>query len=294
MCILKITIIGLGLIGGSLGLAIKNKAGLEAAVTGIDMDPHSTELALERGAIDHGASDLRQGVQDADIVFICTPVLQIVPLIKKIVPYLKRGAIVTDAGSSKRQVMEGTAGIIPPGVYFIGGHPMAGREHSGVAAASKELFRDKWYIIIPSADTPSEKIETVRKVIGWTGAVITQMDVASHDCYAAAMSHVPHVAAAALVNLLCSCPDQENGKRFIGGGFKDTTRIASSNADMWADICMTNSEEITKGLLRFQALLTHVIDAAQKGDRAALHHFFSEAKRRRDAMISESLWPNGH
>ncbi len=289
MRILNITIIGLGLIGGSLGLAIKEGAGSEVVITGVDKDLRSIEVAIERGAIDSGTHDLRQGVEEADIVFLCTPVLQILPLVKKILPYLKSGAIVTDVGSTKKQLMEGILGFMPKDIFFIGGHPMAGREQSGIAAANKELFRDRWYIIIPHADTPPDKIETVKKVIGWTGAVITTMNIANHDRYAAVISHVPHVAAAALVNLLYTCPDWENSKRFTGGGFKDTTRIASSNADMWADICISNSDEIINSLIRYQALLDGVIDAARNGDRATLHKFFSEAKRRRDAIISESL-----
>lgn len=289
MRILNITIIGLGLIGGSLGLAIREGAGSEVVITGVDKDLRSIEVAIERGAIDSGTHDLRQGVEEADIVFLCTPVLQILPLVKKILPYLKSGAIVTDVGSTKKQLMEGILGFMPKDIFFIGGHPMAGREQSGIAAANKELFRDRWYIIIPHADTPPDKIETVKKVIGWTGAVITTMNIANHDRYAAVISHVPHVAAAALVNLLYTCPDWENSKRFTGGGFKDTTRIASSNADMWADICISNSDEIINSLIRYQALLDGVIDAARNGDRATLHKFFSEAKRRRDAIISESL-----
>lgn len=289
MHILNITIIGLGLIGGSLGLAIKEGADFGTVITGVDRDMHSIELAIERGAVDCGTHDVRQGVEGADIVFLCTPVLQIVPLVQRIVPYLKAGAIVTDVGSTKQQLINSITAVMPENVFFIGGHPMAGREQSGIAAANKDLFRNKWYFLIPEANTPAEKIDTVKKVIGWTGAVITAMNIENHDRYAAVISHVPHVAAAALVNLLYTCPDWENSKRFTGGGFKDTTRIASSNADMWADICISNSDEIINSLLRYQSLLNGVIDAARSGDRTTLHKFFSEAKQRRDAIISESL-----
>ncbi len=278
----RITIIGVGLIGGSLGLALK-AAGHD--VTGVDSDQGSLAIAVERGSVDRGATDLAAGVAAADIVFLCTPVLQIPALAARIAPHLKTGAIVTDVGSTKKFLGEKIARLLPRGVHYVGGHPMAGREKSGIAAADINLFRDKRYILTPGAATP-EAVAAIADLIRETGARASVMDVVHHDDCAAVISHVPHVVAAGLVNLLGRYPgEEENIGALAGGGFCDTTRIASSDADMWADICLTNPVAITAGLEELQALLGDVAAAIRRGDRAAVHAFFAAAKARRDNII---------
>jgi prephenate dehydrogenase len=282
----RIAVIGMGLIGGSLGLSFKAARGSKIEVTGIDTDELSLVKARQRGAADMVTTDCKAGVADADLVFICTPVLQVASLVKEIAPFLKPGAILTDTGSTKGYLMEQIRALLPAAVHYVPGHPMAGREKSGIEAADEKLFKDKWYILTPATAAPVQAIDTVQQVIGWTGARITVMDAAKHDWCTALISHVPHIGAAALVNLLAFSDDQDSSIKLAGGGFRDTTRIASSNADMWADICVTNAGPIADSLDKFIQSLTAVAAAVRQGDRACLHSFFAKAKKRRDELLA--------
>lgn len=287
--VMKITIIGMGLIGGSIGLALKAASKYKYRITGIDNGGNTLRQSVLCGAADCVTTDLAKGVSEADVVFICTPVLQIVPVVKKILPFLKPGAILTDVGSTKGYVGERITAILPAHIYYVAGHPMAGREQSGITAADKDLFRDKWYIVIPAeASSSPYAVETVCQLIKDIGARITTMDTVSHDRCAAIISHVPHIAAAALVNLLDVYPNPEDSLKLAGGGFRDTTRIASSNADMWSDICLTNADSITDGLENLQAILGKIVNDIRQGDRQNLYDFFRAAKTRRDALITAS------
>lgn len=288
MTIKKITIIGLGLIGGSLGLSFKAGGGKGVFVTGVDGDATTLTQALACGAVDYSTNNLLEGVRDAQIIFLCVPVLQIVPIVEKILPYLKPGTILSDVGSTKGFLGKRLASILPDSICYVSGHPMAGGEQSGIMAAKKDLFRDKWYILVPESSTCSKGLETISQVLEWTGARLTTMGVEDHDQCAAIISHIPHVAAAALVNLLALYPDLEDNFKLVGGGFRDTTRIASSNADMWADICLTNGTPIIDSLLQLQNLLNEIIRGVQTGDRQAIHNFFQRAKIRRDALITKT------
>jgi prephenate dehydrogenase len=285
MSALKIIIIGVGMIGGSLGLALKGACRGEFEITGIDSDQASLAAAVEAGAIDK-AADLAAGVVDADIVFLCTPVLQIPRLVGEIVPHLKPGAIITDVGSTKGFLRREITALLPPDSCYIGAHPMAGREKSGITAADGTLFYEKKYILTPDDNTPPEAVQLLSRLVGLTGAMVTVMDVEHHDLCAAVISHIPHIAAAALVNLLGRYPGEEqNLLNLAGGGFGDTTRIASSNADMWADVCMTNPDAISQSLDQYQAILEEISQLIRQGDRVALHAFFQTAKARRDSFI---------
>lgn len=290
MRLMRIAIVGIGLIGGSLGIAIRQRQ--EAIVVGIDLDREVIETALERGAIDEGTIELAEGVREADIIFMCTPVLQIIPLIERMIPFLKPGAILTDVGSTKGFLYEQILELLPGGIHYVGGHPMAGGEQSGIIAANGELFRDKMYILFPDTVQNPAALRKVQQVVEWTGATITTMGIAEHDRCAAVISHVPHVAAAALVTLLEQYPDPDAGVKLAGGGFRDTTRIASSNADMWADICLTNDKAIIDSLSGLQSILGSVIAAIQAKDRMAIHTFFYQAKQRRDSLINASFSPS--
>ncbi len=281
----QIAIIGMGLIGGSLGLAIKASQGSKVEIIGIDTNQFSLEQAKQLGAADRITSDYKSGIGNADMVFMCTPVLQIATIVKKIAPHLKQGAILTDTGSTKTYLMEQIAAAIPQGIHFVPGHPMAGREKSGIEAAVETLFCDKWYILTPREDEHPHAVEAVRKVIKWTGARVTTMNAVDHDWCTALISHVPHIGAAALVNLLAFAQDQENSIKLAGGGFRDTTRIASSNADMWADICMTNAAPIADSLDKFSQIVSGVAASIRQGDRVSIHNFFAIAKERRDHLL---------
>ena len=286
---MKLAIIGVGLIGGSLGLCLKKEMGKDIFITGLCRTQKSMDLAVELGAVDMAAPDVRAVVEDADIVFLATPVLQMVPMLGKILPHLKQGAILTDAGSTKAYLWQHIQGILPEGVYYIAGHPMTGREKSGVEAASADLFRNKAYVIVEDTGAPPEAHEKLMSVLSHTGANFLRLDIRKHDRCASIISHVPHVTAAALVTLLNQSEgDMESCLKLAGGGFKDTTRIASSNADMWADICMTNGEAIATHLRDLQAILGTVIGAIEAGDREAVRRYFAASTERRDAILDRT------
>lgn len=291
---MKLAIIGVGLIGGSLGLCLKEKLGDKIFITGLSRTENSMRRSMELGAVDLATSDLEQVVGGADIIFLSPPVLQIVPMVKKILPFVKSGAILTDAGSTKKLIWQELKKILPPDVFYIAGHPMAGREKSGVEAADKNLFKGKAYVIVEDTGTPLEAHEKLMSILKLTEANFLTVDIAKHDRCASIISHVPHLTAAALVTLLNNAGDDlDSCLKLIGGGFKDTTRIASSNADMWADICMTNGEAISTHLRDLQEILGKVIAAIDSHDRQAIHDYFAKSKERRDKILeSVTFDPN--
>lgn len=283
---LKLAIIGVGLIGGSLGLCLKDKLGDKIFVTGLCRSQESMIRAQVLGAVDVATSDLEQVVGDADIVFLSPPVLQIVPMVKKILPHLKPGAILTDAGSTKQFIWQELKKILPPNIFYIAGHPMTGREKSGVDAADKNLFRGKAYVIVKDTGAPDDVKEKLMSVLRLTEANFLEIELAKHDRCASIISHVPHLTAAALVTLLNDAGDDlDSCLKLVGGGFKDTTRIASSNADMWADICMTNGAAISTHLRDLQKILGKVVKAIERHDRQAIHDYFVKSKERRDKIL---------
>lgn len=283
---MKLAIIGVGLIGGSLGLCLKDKLGDKIFITGLCRSQSSMQRAMELGAVDLATADIAQVVDDADIVYLSPPVLQIVPMVKKILPHLKSGAILTDAGSTKQFIWQELKKILPPDIFYVAGHPMTGREKSGVAAASKDLFRGKAYVIAENTNAPPEVKARLMDVLRLTEANFLEIELAKHDRCASIISHVPHLTAAALVTLLNDAGDDlDSCLKLVGGGFKDTTRIASSNADMWADICMTNGAAISTHLRDLQQILGNVIDAIENHDRQAIHDYFAKSKARRDKIL---------
>ena len=283
---IKLAIIGVGLIGGSLGLCLKDKLGDDIYITGLCRTQKSMDLAMELGAVDFASPNIETVVSEADIIFLSPPVLQIIPMVEKIMPYLKPGTILTDAGSTKQYIWEHLQKILPADIYYIAGHPMTGRELSGVSAAKKDLFKGKAYVIVEDTGAPPEAHEKLMSVLKFTEANFVTLDIAKHDRCASIISHVPHVAAAALVTLLNRAGnDLESCVKLIGGGFKDTTRIASSNADMWADICMTNGEAIVTNLRDMQKIFDEVINAIENGDRQTIHDYFAASKARRDSIL---------
>ena len=262
---LHLAILGVGLIGGAFGMALKDKLQDNIYITGNTRTKNSLYEAEKLHAIDKGYLDPIACVQDADIIYLSTPVLQIVPLVKKILPYLKPGAILTDAGSTKSFIAKQIMDILPKNIYYVAGHPMTGREKSGVTAAHKDLFNNKCYVIVKDTGAPQEVLNKITNLIKLTNANITTLTLEEHDRCASIISHIPHIVAAGLVNLLDKNPhDLESCITLAGGGFKDTTRIASSNADMWADICISNSEPIIEHLSQFQALISGVITSIAK------------------------------
>ena len=283
---LRIAIVGLGLIGGSMALALKEALAAEVELTGLDNGEAIVSEALQRQIIDRGAVSFAD-IGEQDIVFICTPVLQMLPVLQALIPFLSPGTVITDVGSTKQHLSGQLLELIPDHISYIGGHPMAGREKSGLLAADKNLFVDKWYILTQGIHATEEQYRQLAGLLKKTGAKVTRMDAADHDSGAALMSHIPHVAAAALVNVLLAHDKPEHLLTLMGGGFRDTTRIASSDADMWSDICLTNKAEIAAGLRAYGAIIDDVVKAIETDNRENLHLFFSTAKRTRNTMLAQ-------
>lgn len=283
----KVTILGMGLIGGSLGMALRKFGEGSICVTGYARRRQTCETALAMGAADVMAASPEAAVRDADFVFICTPMLQMLPMATAVLPCMKPGAVLSDVGSTKNWFAEKIQPLMTNSVHYIGGHPMAGREKSGIESAMPELFQQCWYIFTPRVDTPSCVLAKLKRLIEITGAYTAVLDTAIHDRIAAFISHVPHVAAASLVHLLKKEANPSETARFIGGGFRDTTRIASSDADMWADICLTNSENIATELDSLGKILSDMAVMIRAGDRENIHAFFREAKKMRDEFLQQ-------
>lgn len=283
---LNVCIIGLGLIGASLGLAIKKKLQNDVYILGIDKSIDTTKYAIENSFVDSASNLIDENIKKADIVFLCTPVLQIVPMVERILPFLKTNAILTDVGSTKAFIWSKIQEVLPQDIDYVAGHPMTGSEQSGIEAANADLFRNKGYILIPETAKNPESVIQINNLLKVTGADITTMGIEEHDSVAAAISHVPHVVAAGLVNILGSSEnDVENKLKLAGGGFKDTTRIASSNSDMWADICMSNADNIINDLEKLQNVIGDVISLIKTQDREKIYNYFYKAKCRRDKLI---------
>lgn len=278
-----IALLGLGLIGGSLGLAFKSQNLQSLKVIGWDRSAQSMERAVECGAIDRFISGWEE-LKEADIVFLCTPMQSILPLAQTIRPYLKAGAILTDVGSVKECLCTALAEG-GDAFCYIGGHPMAGKEKSGIEAADGTLFQGKRYILTPPSGTKPEVLAALQAVIKVTGAKISFMMPERHDVCAAVISHLPHVAAAGLVNTLGYYGQSEEILQLAGGGFRDTTRIASSNATMWTDICLTNKEKIIASLKKYQLVLDQLMQDIEQEDQQAIEAYFRMAKSRRDSLL---------
>lgn len=283
----KVAIIGLGLIGGSLGLALRQAGAENVRVTGYARKAETAKFALDIGALDQVADSEATAVSDADYVFLCSPVLSMLPLAERIIPHMKQGAVLTDVGSTKAWLGEEVRKRMKPGVFFIGAHPMAGKEKNGIQAADKDLFAKRWFLLTPADSTPAAVVEELSALIKLTGANIAVMDEKIHDRRTAVISHVPHVVASALVHLLDKDANPQETARFVGGGFRDTTRIASSDADMWADICMTNQENISHCLADIEKILSEIRGMIAQGDREAIRKYFLTAKVRRDLLLSQ-------
>lgn len=287
MIIKKISIIGLGLIGGSLAKAIKKKHP-DSFITAIDLDLDSLETAKNERVADKITSDLAEGIKGADLVFLCTPIHILGPLIRKVFPLLDNNTIITDVGSTKQDILKVASEVFSFGddqVFFIGGHPMAGTQYSGYGASLPHLFENAYYILTPFDHTPNWAIESLTELLTSLGALPLIMDGKTHDRIIGAISHLPHVVAAALVNTIKDLNDPSHlCERLAAGGFRDITRIASSSPEMWKNISLANREEvislithINKHLISFSKMLAHGKDVEVKD-------FFESAKSYRENL----------
>jgi prephenate dehydrogenase len=271
------TIIGVGLIGGSLAGILKTRK-IAASVVGVGRDKENLDTAVRMGLIDRYFHDAKKGVQGSDLVVLCCPVGIFETVAREIKPYLDDQAIVTDAGSVKGALVERLEEIFYLKARYVPSHPIAGSERSGAEAADLNLYEGARCIITPTKNTDLAALEAVTNLWEKAGAVVQRMDPYEHDRVFALVSHLPHVAAYALVSALIGMDGGERAIAYAGGGFKDFTRIAGSHPDMWRDICILNGENIIKALDSYQESLWRLRELIEKKDGAALAEEFGKAR----------------
>lgn len=279
----KVAIIGVGLIGGSLGLVLKEK-GVAESVVGIDIDIENLRTAKRLGIVDEYTTHL-EGVRDAELVVLATPVCTIIDLAERIKGCLKRGSIVTDVGSVKGEIVSRVEPMMPEGVHFVGGHPIAGTENSGAGAAFSSLFKGKRCILTPTDHTDEEALRKVKELWKLAGSEVVMMDPRRHDRICAAISHLPHIVAYTLVNAVGDIDiDEEDVLRYSAGGFRDFTRVALSPPQMWRDICLLNREEILNMLNLYEERLRSVRAMIERGDGEGLEAEFERSRKIKERM----------
>lgn len=281
----RLAIIGVGLIGGSLARALR-EAGAVGSVVGIGRSRANLEEALSLGICDEITQDLLEGVKGADVVFISVPVCSIPAVVAEIAPALSKGCIVTDGGSVKSAIVMECEAQIPAGCHFVGGHPIAGTEHSGASASFATLYKGKRCILTPTEHTDANALAKIDRLWRLTGADVCIMEPEHHDRIFAEISHLPHAVAYALVHAVGTADvEGENVLSYTAGGFRDFTRIASSDPVMWRDIAMMNRAALLASIDGFSASLAELRKRIDNGDQAGLAEFFTTAKQFRDGIV---------
>ena len=285
MIVDKLAIVGTGLIGGSFALALK-QAGAVREVLGVGRNPARLTVARELGLIDRAADWAEAG--QADCILLAMPVGETEAVLNKLAPHLKAGAIVTDAGSTKANVVEAArAALGTRFADFVPGHPIAGSEQSGPGAARADLYQGKRVVLTPQDETRADAVATVRALWEAAGAQVETLDAAQHDRVFAAVSHLPHLAAFALVDDLAQRADGDTFFRFAASGFRDFTRIAGSSPEMWRDIALANREAVLAELDAYLASLQVLRSAVSANDAEALLAIFSRARRAREDWMGK-------
>ncbi len=299
----KLVVIGVGLIGGSFALALR-KAELVTHITGVGRSTANMERARDLGAIDEIARDLPSALKDADVVFLAIPVGRTGEIMEQIAPHLEPDTIVTDAGSTKQNVLAAARAHLAEHLpNFVPGHPVAGAELSGAGAANPNLFRDKNLVLTPIEETNVEALKRVTQLWQACGAQVSQMSARRHDEILAAVSHLPHVLAFALMYYIGAAghgSDVDNAfstddmirsselLRFAGSGFRDFTRIAASSPEMWRDICLGNREVLSRQIDAYQNELAALREMLARGDGDALERVFSDAREARRQWLKDT------
>jgi prephenate dehydrogenase len=283
----RLAIIGVGLIGGSLSLALK-KVGQVGEVVGYARTESVRQEALDLGVIDRSASSIADAVQDADMIFLAVPMGAMASVLAELAPHLNDNMIVTDGGSAKAQVVAAARDALGERFsQFVAGHPIAGTEKSGPSAAFATLYNNHRVVLTPVAETNSQSLEKVRAMWQLTGAEVVDMAVEHHDKVLAATSHLPHLLAFNLVGMLAKSADCDEVLRFAAGGFRDFSRIASSDPVMWRDICLSNSTAILDLLNDYRRGLDSLEQAIMNNDGERLVDEFKRAKQARDTRFAE-------
>jgi prephenate dehydrogenase len=282
----KISIVGVGLLGGSLGLAIKQRK-LAAMVDGYVRRTASISECEKFAVVDHATRDIKCAVENADLVILCTPLARMRDLTTDMLPALKPGAIVTDVGSVKASVMQELEPLFKSAqAHFIGSHPMAGGEKTGVAAARADLFTNAVCVVTPTAQSDSAALRKVEDFWIALDMRIVKLSPESHDELVSRSSHLPHVVAAELANYVLSPVHPKEQSMLCATGFRDTTRIASGSPEMWRDIALANRENLSRVLGVFIEDLEEFRHALENGDAKIIEEFFEKAKQRRDGWSS--------
>ncbi len=281
---MKLALLGCGLLGGSAAAAWR-RAGAATTVTGFDRDADAVRRGIALGMIDTAAGSIAEAVAGADCVLLATPVGAMPALLGALAPHLRDGAIVTDVGSTKEGIVDAArAALGAKFARFVPAHPIAGAESHGIDNAAAELFDGRWVIVTPAAETAIDALRRIESA--WTdcGAIVERMEAREHDRIFAAVSHLPHLAAFALMRAVAAGADGSRCLQFAGAGFRDFTRIAASDATMWRDVALANREALGRELAAYRAELDALQAALDHADGAALQRMFEDASRVRRGM----------
>lgn len=279
----KVGIIGLGLIGGSLAKAFKNRLKIQTIVA-VNRNQDVLIDAYNEGVIDGYSTTVNEIFADCDIVFICTPVNTIAGFAEKLSQYISPNCIVSDVGSTKGHIYDEMKAFSDKFIY-IGGHPMTGSEKYRYNASKEHLFENAYYILTPAENAPLGTVEEFKKALSSLGAIPVIVSPYQHDYIVASISHVPHIVASALCNSVCIMDTPQKHMKFLAaGGFKDITRIASSSPDMWGSICFENKHEILNALENLENVIADVRKSIQNDDKEAVKEYFDHARMYRDSF----------
>jgi len=281
----QITLVGVGLLGGSLGLAVK-KRGLAGRVVGLVRRPESVIECRAQGVVDDATLDTEAAIKGADLIVHCAPVSQMRTLTEGFLPFMKPNAIVTDVGSVKASVVEDLEPLIADrGGHFVGSHPMAGGEQTGVGHSRADLFEGATVVITPTAASDPEALSQVESFWAALDANVLSLEPTTHDALVSKSSHLPHVAAAALATAVLNDEASKDLGAVCGPGFRDATRIASGSPSMWRDIVLQNSNNVSQNLGSLIRQLEAIKSSLDAGDQEAVEDFFKVAKKARDAWL---------
>lgn len=281
---MRVTIVGLGLIGGSIGLALRQGREPGWEIVGCSRRQETVANALSSGAIERGETNLKNAVKQADFVIIATPVMTVKKILSEVVLHLPTGCVVTDTASTKAEVMKWAEEILVPTVNFIGGHPMAGRETYGIQAAKADLFRGCTYCLTPAEKAAPKSIDVVTSMVKKLGAIPFFIDPQWHDNLVAGISHLPMLLSAALVSLTTKNPSWSEMSKLAASGYHDLSRLASGNPEVNAHICLSNNEAIISWIDEFSKELERYRELVAEGDER-LEQTLTEANKARQEWL---------
>jgi prephenate dehydrogenase len=281
----QMTILGVGLIGASLAQSCRQRK-IVNTIVGFGRNAANLKKAQERNIIDSGSTDLKTAVESSDLIVLCTPVGSLVERVREMIPFLQKGCIITDAGSVKGALVEEIDVMVPDSIYYVGAHPIAGGEKSGLEASNADLLTGAKCIITPTANTQTEALQRVTEFWTGVGMQTLAMDAHEHDIVFGALSHLPHVIAYALMNTVANVKTESHGDilSMSGGGLKDITRIASSDPVMWRDICLKNKLPVVTLIDQFQETLENIKTLIEQDQADALQEAFADANVHRGKL----------